>query len=236
MAKAKIKKFYSNVSVKQEGPGFTVCLDGKSLKTPAKALVLVPGRELAEALAAEWRGQGDEIDLDTLEISRIVHTALDHVGQHREKIVAELTRFGQSDMICYRAEEPEALVQRQAEKWQPLLDWARDTLKAPLETGTGIQPVIQPPASLEALRHHIARHDDISLAALHQAVSLCGSLVIGLALSCGHLSEQAAWSAAQVDEDWQTEKWGHDDEAALRAENRKAALSVAALVLESCRL
>ncbi len=234
MAKAEIKRFYDDVCVKPEGAGFTVCLDGKPIKTPAGALALVSSKKLADALAAEWDDQDERIDPHALALTRIINSSLDHVGPHREQIVAELTRFGQSDLICYRAEGPASLVQRQALHWQPLLEWASDALKAPLEAGAGVQPVIQPAASLEALRDHIAQHDDICLAALHQAVSLCGSLIIGLALSSGRLTEAEAWAAAQVDEDWQLEQWGDDDEAARRAQDRQTALSAAVFVLEVC--
>ncbi len=235
MAKAEIKRFYERVRVMPNGAGFTVCLDDKPLKTPAGALVLVSHKGLAAALAAEWDNQGERFDPQTLALTQTVNSGLDHVGAHREKIVAELARFGQSDLICYRADGPEALVQREDQYWQPLLDWARDVLRAPLKVGAGVQPILQPAESMEALRKHIAHHEDISLAALHQAVSLCGSVIIGLALSFGHLTEQEAWAAAQVDENWQLEQWGHDDEAKQRAQNRQAGLSAAAFVLEICR-
>ena len=230
-----MEKFYKEVDVRSDGAGFVVCLDGKPLKTPAGVDVHLSALKLADALAAEWRGQAARFDANALALTRIINTGLDHVGPNRDKITGELIRFGQSDAICYRASGPDALVDRQARQWQPLLDWSRDVLQAPLEVTTGIQFVSQPTASLTALRRHIALHDDIALAALHEAVSLCGSLVIGLALSHQRLDWPAAWAAARVDEVWQMENWGSDDAAVRQAEARKVALRLAALVLEACR-
>jgi chaperone required for assembly of F1-ATPase len=240
MTAAKFKRFYARASWAAVAPdatggGFRVLLDGKAVKTPAKAEMVLPSQALAEAIAAEWQAQGAEVEVRSLVLTGLAWTAIDRVGPGRERVVEELAGFGAHDLVCYHAETPTDLAARQREQWQPLLDWAARALDAPLAVTTGVVSIEQPSEALAALRRAVAARDVFELTAVSAAASAAGSLVIGLALVAGRIDAAAAFEAAQLDESYQIERWGEDPEAARRRAAIKADLETAARFLALLR-
>lgn len=215
--------------------GFAVALDGKPVRTPGKRILVVPVRALARAVAAEWRDQADEIAPATMRLTRLANTALDHIAPRRAEAIDEIVRYGGTDLVCYRADGPSALVERQADAWQPLVDWVARRYGASLTVITGLIPEEQPQCALAALRDVVAAFDDFALTALHAVVACCGSLVIGLALFDGRIDAETAWRASQLDETYQIERWGEDSEAGERRAALRAEIAAAAQFLALCR-
>jgi len=211
-----MKRFYQAAEATQAGAGFGVALDGKPLRTPAKAELIVPSRALAEAIAAEWRGQGEEIRLATLPLTRVASTAIDLVTPRRAEVCAEVARYAATDLVCYRAGHPPELARRQHAAWQPLIDWATMRYDAALEVTVGVVPVAQPVRSLRAFAAAVAAYPPLELAALHLATAAAGSLVVALALVEGRLEAEQAFATAQLDESFEIELWGEDAEATQR--------------------
>lgn len=199
--------------------GFGVALDDKPVWTPMRQTVAVPSRALAEAMAAEWQAQGDEVRPNTMPLTQLAVTALDRVADRREAVIDELTAYGSAELLCYRAEHPTELAQRQAEGWQPLLDWLALRFDAPLAVTSGVVPKPQSPAALSALRAAIAQRSPWELAALALATQAAGSIVLGLALVEERIDAAAAWSLSLMDELYQAELWGEDREAVARRES-----------------
>jgi len=212
----KIKRFYKQAAAAPVAEGFTVELDGRGVRTPAKAALVVPSQALAAAIAAEWQGQGEEVDPQALALNNLVCTAIDIVAPHRPAIVEELADYGGHDLLCYWTDETGELLRRQQQHWQPLLDWAAAELRAPLQKTCGITPQAQTPESLEALKLAVEEHGDLELTGLAAAVKAAGSLVVGLALSKGRIDAGEAVAISQLDELYQAEQWGEDAEAAAR--------------------
>ncbi|HUE18736.1 MAG TPA: ATP12 family protein [Stellaceae bacterium] len=210
-----MKRFYKKTSVAAAEGGFAVLLDGKPIRTPTKARFAVPGCALAEAIAAEWQAQGEEFNPAELHLTRLAGTAIDLVAPRRAQIVAEIANYAGTDLLCYRAGEPPELAARQLGTWQPLLDWAASRY-AKLAVTQGVSPVAQDPKILRAYEAAVADYDSMQLAALYLATSALGSLVLALALIEGRIDADAAFAAAQLDEDFQIERWGLEDEAAKR--------------------
>lgn len=222
-----MKRFYKIVSVVPAGGGFGVALDGKPIKSPAKADFALPSRALAEAVAAEWEAQVDEVVPSSMPLMQLSATAIDKVAPNRELIVDTIAPYGGTDLLCYRAEAPAALAARQAADWQPLLDWAMTAHDAPLTATSGIVHQAQPEASLAALRAAVAAQDHWRLTALHQATALTGSLVLGLALLAGRIDADEAFELAELDASFQIERWGEDAEATARRAALRAELQAA---------
>ena len=230
------KRFYKDVSVASaEDGGFAVLLDGRSIRTPAKRKLVVSERSLADALAEEWAAQKETVDPATMPMTRIVNTALDAVGERMGEVADDIAAFAGSDLLCYRADAPEALTLRQAAAWDPPLAWAEKTLGAKLGVETGIVHREQPPAAIASVRSALDRFDAIGLAALHVMTTLTGSAVLALAHAEGALTAEDAWAAATVDERWQSEQWGLDDEAEVRAGLRRAEFMAASRCLACLR-
>jgi chaperone required for assembly of F1-ATPase len=213
-----IKRFYKKAEAfsSEEGEGFSVALDGRILRTPGKAALLLPTLPLANAIASEWNAQGEKVDAQTMPMMTLACTAIDWVHEEREHAVDATSAFAEHDLVCYWAEDPADLVERQQAGWQPLLDWLTLSFDAPLVVIPGILARPQPESSIAALRHAVEKLDDMSLTGLHSAVSTGGSLVIGLALMHGRLNPDEAFTAALLDELFQIEFWGEDSEAAAR--------------------
>ncbi|HRD78310.1 MAG TPA: ATP12 family protein [Hyphomicrobiaceae bacterium] len=211
---------------------FRVLLDGRPVRTPAKALVVLPTERLARAVAAEWEAQGDEIKPASMPLVRLVNSALDGVRGREAEVAADIAKYAASDLVCYRAESPAELVQRQVAHWDPLLDWAAEALGCRLARTTGLMPVTQAEAAIKAVLAAIDAKDIYRLAALHVATTLLGSAILGLALMRRRISGDAAWTAAHVDEDWQAEQWGHDGEAEERRAARRRDLGAAVTIIE----
>ena len=211
-----MKRFYSEVGVAPAEGGFGVSLDGKPLRTPAKAPLAVPSRALAEAIAAEWRAQGAEVSVAALPLTRLASTAIDLVTARRKEVAAEVGRYAGTDLVCYRAGHPPELAKRQQEAWQPLIDWATLRYDAPLEVTAGVVPIAQSPTTLRALAAAVDAFAALELAALHLATSACGSLVVALALVDGRLDAEQAFAVSQLDESFEIEQWGEDAEQMQR--------------------
>jgi chaperone required for assembly of F1-ATPase len=193
-----------------------VFLDERCLNTPAKVELKLPNLELAEAIAEEWRGQGEKLKPAAMALTQLANTAIDRVGPQRGPAIEELLAYAGSDLLCYRAETPPALVERQQARWQPLLDWLARHHDAPLMAHTGIIHRPQPDASLAALRRHLEALSDFTLAGLCEASQTSGSFVIALALAEGRLDAEEAFELAELDAGFQIERWGEDYEAADR--------------------
>lgn len=210
------RRFYRDVAMRQSAEGWEVTLDGKLLRSPAKAPLLLPNEALAAAIRAEWDAQEDRIQPQSMPMMQFASTAVDRVMPNRAKIVEDIAAYGGSDLICYRAGGPEALAQRQQEHWQPLVDWANSRFDVALRTTTGIMAVEQSTHSLRTLARAVDLLDPWRLTAIAGVTTVAGSLVIALALLEGRLTPEAAIAAAQLDEIFQAERWGEDAEAVAR--------------------
>lgn len=227
-----MKRFYSAVTVTEDGgEGFGILLDDRPLNTPARRPLLIPSRPLADEIAGEWDRQGEKIAPLSMPLTQLVNTGLDRVPGRREEIEAEITAYAGTDLLCYRADAPPELVRRQQETWQPLLDWAAASFDLRLQVTTGVLPLTQDGAALAAARAAVAQNSDLGLAALHLATTSTGSLVIGLALGHGQLDADAAHAAAHLDELYQLETWGADEEAEARLARVRHDIGSAALTL-----
>ena len=216
MTAPKPKRFYKTAEAAAADGGYGIALDGKPVRTPAGQPLAVPGSALAGAIAEEWAAQGESIDRENMPLTRLACTALDLVPERRADIVAEVAAYAETDLVCYRTDEPPALARRQAAAWQPLVAWAAERHGAHLAVTSSITPVAQAPAALEALRDAVAGEDDFALAGLGLATRSFGSLVIALAMRVGRLDARAAADASLVDERYQLERWGEDAELAAR--------------------
>jgi len=215
------KRFWKAATAEAAPGGWEVRLDGRPLRTPAKAPLMLPTAALARAIAAEWNAQGATVDPAAMPLTRAANSAIDKVTPGREEVVAMLAAYGETDLLCHRAEAPEGLVRRQAEAWDPLLAWAAEALSAPLIPTVGVIGVPQPPESLARLRAAVDALDPYELTAFHDLVALSGSLVLALAALRGQAPAEALWQASRVDEGWQEELWGADEEAARAAELKR---------------
>ena len=231
MRTAMPKRFYRQAGVTPRESLFAITLDGRAARTPGKALLAVASLPLAEALAAEWQAVGEEIDPQRLPMTRIVNAAIDGVANQMQAVAAEIITYAGTDLLCYRAGEPEELVRRQHEAWDPVLEWANEVLGAPMLATTGIVHVAQPEAVPEAIENALADCDAIAMAALSTVTTLTGSAVLALAVARGRLEAEAAWAAAHVDEDYQIELWGHDEEAQVRRAARWREMEAASRIL-----
>lgn len=226
-----IKRFYKEAKAVGNAGLYRICLDGRSVKTPAKAELVVKSQALGDAIAGEWQNQGDAIQPKDMPLTTLACTAIDHIGANREQVVAETAAYGEHDLLCYWAEDQEELRARQQETWQPLLDWAADVFDARLKVVGGVLPASQPAAALSSLRAAVDVYDDFHLVALGTATGAAGSLIIALALAKGRLDAEDAFAAALLDETYQSELWGEDHEALLRRRNIKNDLEAAAKFL-----
>ncbi len=211
------KRFYKSVAVTGQ---FGIALDGRNVKTPLKAPLVLPNRALAEAVAAEWEAQFEVINPHAMPLTKLANTAVDRAVAERAKIAAEIIDFAGSDMVCYRAESPEGLVLRQSTHWDPIITWARSDLNANFETISTLTHRIQPASALRAFEAHIAALDPFSFVTVHNLTTLTGSALLATMVAAGKISADAAWLAANVDEDWQMGTWGEDAEAAARRAGR----------------
>lgn len=225
------KRFYRLVEVVPRDGSLGIALDGRLLRTSAGAPILLPNEALAAALAAEWDAQDETIDAGAMPLTRIVNAALDHVAARADDVRAEIVRYAGSDLLCYRAEGPAGLAERQQVAWSPVLAWAARELGVRLVLAEGVRPVRQPAEELTRFEAALLDLPALPLAALHVLTTLTGSALLALATLHGHLTPQDAWAAAHIDEDWQIGQWGDDAEAADRRARRWREMSAAALIL-----
>ncbi len=228
------KRFWSSVSIVETAEGFAVTLDGRGLKTPARAPLVVPTRAMAELVAAEWAAQTDLIRPDTMPATRAANAALDKVRGQFAEVAALLTAYGETDLLCYRAEAPQELVARQAAAWDPLLDWSARRWGLRWQVTSGVMPTPQPAETLAVLGAHVAGFTAFQLTAFHDLVAMSGSLVIGLAATEGIAPAGDLWRASRIDEDWQAQQWGADEEATAQSARRQAAFLDAARFFAAC--
>ncbi|MBL4928443.1 ATP12 family chaperone protein [Fuscibacter oryzae] len=228
MSAWKPKRFWKDAVAEACDGGFTVRLDGKPVKTPAKAAFVLPSMAMARAAAAEWAAQDDVVRPETMPVTRAANSAIDKLGHQFAEVVDLLAEYGGSDLLCYRATGPQALIDRQAAAWDPLLAWARSDLGVELRVTSGVMHVAQPPEALARLRAELAAATPFELAALHDMIAITGSLILGLAVARGHLSAAEAFSKSRIDEHWQIELWGEDEDAAKIEAAKAAALEEAA--------
>lgn len=209
-----MKRFYAEVAVVPREEGLSIALDGKSVRTPGGQLLLASHIDLAEAIAAEWQAQGDEIHPHSMPLCQLLSTALDRVIPHRRVIIGQVLNYAGTDLLCYRAEAPQDLVERQERMWQPLIDWVLLAFGVEMRVTRGVVPIAQPGDSLAALERVVTGYDPLRLTALQSAVPATGSLILGLALLEGRLTAEEAFAISQLDETYQIELWGEDHEAA----------------------
>jgi chaperone required for assembly of F1-ATPase len=226
------RRFYKSAHVDEGEGGFAIRLDGRAVRSPARRVVQAPTRALADAIAAEWNAQDEVIDPLDMPLTRLANSIIDGVIDAPAAVAAEIEKYLASDLVVYRAPAPPRLIARQAQAWDPLVDWARATLGAHFVLGEGVIFVDQPAAALTAARAAIPR-DPWRLGAVSTITTLTGSALIALAVLAGRLSPEEAWAAAHVDEDWNMELWGRDEPAlerrAVRFAEMKAAVTVLAL-------
>ena len=236
MKAPQVKRFYATADVGEIDGGFALRLDGRIARTPAKAKLIAPARALAQAIAAEWAAQPEFLQPAAMPLTRLANSALDGVAHALPETVAEIAGYADSDLVCYRALEPEALAVRQAAAFDPVLAFAEDALGARFVLAGGIMHVPQPEPSLQAVRAAVEAYaEPFALTALHALTSLSGSALLALMVAHGATTTEAACAAAHVDEDFQIERWGADEEAAQRRAARARDFAAAALALRALR-
>ena len=231
----KAKRFWDKAEVREAEGGWTVTLDGRAVKTPAKAAFVLPTRALAEAAAAEWAAQEGAVKPDTMPLTRTANSAIDTVAPNHDAVAAIVAAYGETDLLCYRAETPEELVRRQAAGWDPLLDWAAEALGVRLRPVSGVMHRAQDPAALARLAAETRALTAFELAVFHEMVALTGSLIIGFAATRGLRPAEELWDLSRLDEAWQAEHWGEDDEAADLAALKRQAFLTAAHIFQLSR-
>ena len=222
-----MKRFYKDVMVTRSDSGWSTLLDGRPVRTPARNPLDLPTESMAEAVAAEWRAQGDKVDPRSMPLTGLANAAIDRVAPDPEAFARSLALYGESDLLCYRAEGPRPLVERQSEAWDPLLTWARRRFDCEFEVTDGIVHRAQPQPTVDRLRRAVAARDPFALAAMSPLVTISGSLVVALALAEGEIGLDQAWTAATIDEAWQVENWGEDELAAAALEARRCEFEAA---------
>ena len=226
------KRFYKESAVGETDCGFVVTLDGKPIKTPSGRMVVVPVRSLAATIAAEWNAQGEVIDPMTMPATRFANSVVQGVTDNAVAVADDIAKYFGSDLLFYRAGHPEALVAREARHWDPILFWAAETLGAHFMLAQGVMHVCQPDQAIAAARGALP-DDPWAVAALHVITTVTGSALLALALFHRVIDPDQAWAAAHVDEDWNAEKWGVDEEAATRKAAKLIDFNAAAGVLEA---
>lgn len=222
-----MKRFYKEASASPGEGGVSILLDGRGVRTPARNFLRVPTEELAEAIVGEWAAQGEDIDPHSMRLTGLANAAIDRVAPDPSAFAATLAAFGESDLLCYRAEGPGPLVERQAAVWDPLLEWARARYDMDLWTISGVMHRPQPAPTVERIAAAVAARSPFQLAGLSPLVTISGSAIVSLALAEGAIRLEEAWQAATLDEAWQAEQWGEDALAAAALENRRGEFEAA---------
>jgi chaperone required for assembly of F1-ATPase len=230
----KRKRFYKEAGVTEADGGFTIMLDGKPIKTPSGRIVTVPVRAIADAIALEWSAQQETIDPLTMPLTRFANSVVESVIDRVALVRDDVAKYFQSDLLFYRTGHPQALVEREAQHWDPVLFWAADALGAHFILGEGIVHVRQPDTAIEAARSALP-DDPWSVAAVHVMTTLTGSALLALALTHGARSPDQVWEAAHVDEDWNRDQWGVDEEVAARRAAREVDFRAAARILRAMK-
>jgi chaperone required for assembly of F1-ATPase len=231
-----VRRFYKAVEVREDDGRHALMLDGRGARTPGRNPLSAISRALMLEVAAEWDRQHETIDPADMPLTRLLNSATDGVAHTMAETRADILRYAGSDLLCYRAEEPETLAERQAHAFDPVLRWAAETFGARFHVTAGVMHVAQPHAALAAIGAALDAYDDpVALAALSAMTTLTGSALLALAVAPGFLSAEAAWRAAHIDEDFQAERWGVDSEAMVRREARWREMEAAGVVMEAMR-
>lgn len=226
-----MKRFWTSADSVEVPEGWAVHLDGRPVKTPARREVVVPVPQMADRIAAEWDAQEGAVNPLTMPMTRFAATCLDRVAPEQAVVAANIASYGETDLLCYRADRPIALIQRQAAEWDPVLDWADQAFGARLRVGAGVMHVAQAPEAVAALAACVATEQAWALTALAELTTLSGSLVLALGVRHGHLGADRAWHLSRIDEQWNIDEWGEDHEAAQQAARKRADFLHAAEVL-----
>ncbi|WP_181707428.1 ATP12 family chaperone protein [Chthonobacter rhizosphaerae] len=221
------KRFYKEASVTAGEGGFAVQLDGRPVRTPARRTLFLPTEALAAAVAKEWADQGLYVDPGTMHLTRLANSAIDGVADQTDAVADDVAKYAGSDLLFYRADGPERLVERQTELWDPIVAWGEQRFGVRLRLAEGVMPVEQDAAVLAAVRNAVPR-DPFVLSGLHAMTTLMGSVLLAFAVLERRIGLDEAWTAAHVDEDWNIELWGEDEEAAERRAYRRAEFAAAA--------
>ncbi|MGC3938318.1 ATP12 family chaperone protein [Roseobacter sp. EG26] len=235
MSEWKAKRFWTSAEAVEGEGGYAITLDTKPVKTPAKKALVVPTRRLAAAIAAEWDAQHEYVDPTTMPFTRTANAALDKVALQHAEVADMLADYGDSDLLCYRADQPAELVARQAEQWDPMLAWASTALGVTLEPRSGVMHQPQGSAALARLRAQVHALTDFELAAFHDLVSLSGSLILAFAAAQDVKTSKAIWDISRLDELWQAEQWGADEDAEAAAAIKQDAFEHAKVVFDLCQ-
>ena len=227
-----MKRFWQDVAVAPEEGGWAVCLDDRAVRTPARAMLIVPNRALADAIAGEWHAVEGEIDPRAMPLTGLANAAIDRVAPEKDAFAGGLARYAEADLACYRSDWPPELVERQATGWDALLAWARRRYDVDFAITSGIMHVPQPAATIDRLAQAVAELDAFRLAGLSPPVTIGGSLLAALAVLERAMSADVAWQAVSIDERWQLEQWGSDPEAELALGNRSRDFFAAARFLD----
>lgn len=230
-----MKVFYKAVTVEERDVGFVVALDGRVIKTPGKDTLIMPSRALADAVAQEWRAQTEEVEPASMPLTKLANTAIDRVSKRMDDVAAEIANFGGTDLLCYRADDPEGLIKRQNEVWNPYLCWAKDELHANLKTTDGIMPIAQDEKALKQLTALVTQCDAFELTALHEYTNGFGSLVLAFAYMRGYKPFDELWAASLLDLTFQEEQWGLDYEIEEKRNEKLADLKATCVFLELIR-
>lgn len=215
------KRFYKTASQRAGDEGYEILLDGKPVRTPARKELRIANEALARMIVSEWEAQGEKIDPASMPMTRRANTAIDRVKGRERDVAADIVSYAGTDLLCYRAQSPQALIDLQRNHWDPVLDWAARAFGASFEVRSGITHIEQPAAALEGVANRMNDFDYLALTALHTMTTLTGSALLVLAFAAGELDAGKVWQAAHVDEDWQISQWGEDAEAAARREARR---------------
>ena len=227
-----MKRFWKAVEAVADEGGWGVRLDDRPLRTPGKALLVVPTEALAQSIAEEWASAAENLDPRAMPFTGLANAAIDRVAPDRAAFARSLAKYAEADLACYRAEGPQTLAERQAGSWDRLLGWARRRYDVDFVVTTGIVHVPQPAATVDRLAYEVSALDAFRLAGLSPLVTIGGSLLAALAMIEGALTTGQAWDAVSIDERWQLEKWGEDAEAVAALKLRRADFFAAARFLE----
>ena len=227
-----MKRFWEAAEAVREDGGWTVHLDGRPLRTPARASLVVPSEALAKAIATEWHAVDGTVDPGKMPITGLANAAIDRIAPNRQAFAGGLARYAEADLACYRSEWPPELVERQAECWDPLLVWARRRYDVDFATTSGLMHVPQPQPTIDRLAQAVAELDPFRLAGLSPLVTVGGSLIGALAVLEKAMTADEVWGAVSIDERWQLEQWGSDVEAKAALENRRSDFFAGASFLE----
>ena len=227
------KRFWQNAEVIVEGDQFGIALDGRPVRTPSKRPLVVPTQAMASQIVAEWNAQVERVDPVTMPWTRSANSALDKVPDQRSEVEAHLKGYADTDLLVYRAEGPIELIKRQAAGWDPVVKWAEAEYSIRLKITRGVMPVKQDPSFINSLAHFMTPMSHFELTGFHDLVTVSGSYLLAVAVAKDEVDSEVGWALSRIDEDWQIEQWGADDEAAKQAAGKKRAFFHAAKFLRS---